>query len=140
MLLPPPGSAPCAIRANVEMPEASENVFDLNGTWSFALHPTPEDAIASQFFRPDFEATPATTEVKPELTCRSTVPGATEETKAGIDVVPEGSAECVKGVRWADGRWRSIRVPGCWQMQVGSPRLHSVANSSSTCGETLRLA
>ncbi len=91
---------PVSGRANLEIPEASENVLSLDGTWRFALHTSPEDAIASKFFGRKFAE------------------------NAGGTLGRGGGGE---GVRGADGCWRDVPVPGCWQMQVGRPLLPVVA-------------
>lgn len=88
---------PCRfVRANLELPEASENVLSLDGTWRFALHSCPEDALASRFFGRKFRE------------------------KAGVTEVGDGVSESGGrgGVRGADGCWRDTPVPSCWQMQV----------------------
>lgn len=81
----------------MELPAASDNVLTLDGTWSFALHPCPEKAIASRFFELGFEE---------KKECRTI--GSSNNTVEGSDA----------GVRGADGTWKNMPVPSCWQMQV----------------------
>lgn len=85
-------------RANLELPNASENVLSLDGTWRFALHSCPENALASRFFGEKFQ-----------------------EESAGGEALGDGGVSDSAGggsVRGADGCWRDTPVPSCWQMQV----------------------
>ncbi|CAM9900814.1 unnamed protein product, partial [Ectocarpus sp. 13 AM-2016] len=88
-------------RANPELPEASQNVLSLDGTWRFALHSCPEHALASRFFSRNF---------------REAAAGGLLE-RGGSGVSSEGGGVGSGGVRGADGCWRDTPVPSCWQMQ-----------------------
>lgn len=85
-----------AFRANVELPTASENVVSLDGTWKFALHETPQQALASKFFGKSFQEIPSTS----------------------FSPQNEPNVRSRGEVRGADGRWSDTTVPGCWQMKV----------------------
>ncbi|CAM9173595.1 unnamed protein product [Choristocarpus tenellus] len=41
-------------RANVEIPEVSDNVLTLDGVWRFSLHVSPEEALATRFHEVGF--------------------------------------------------------------------------------------
>ncbi|CAM9737032.1 unnamed protein product, partial [Ectocarpus fasciculatus] len=88
-------------RANPEVPEASKNVLSLDGTWRFALHTCPENALASRFFSINFRETAAG--------------GLLEGDGSGVSSEDGGGGS--GGVRGADGSWRDTPVPSCWQMQ-----------------------
>lgn len=81
----------------MELPAASENVLSLDGTWRFALHTNPRDALGSRFFRDRF------------------VEASSSSAAAAHPAEPRPAGDNVRG---ADGQWRDVLVPGCWQLQV----------------------
>lgn len=108
-------------RSNLELPEASENVLSLDGTWRFALHPCPEKALASRFFQSGFRERAGGQLPKAFGVVDSDHATSNEGVVGdGGGAGGRGRGHREKGVRGADGRWRDTPVPSCWQMQVGS--------------------